>query len=139
MTGSKQRILIIDDEEDICTIFKDIITEYSGLTDYDVSYVTTAPEAFERLKQSVYDLLFVDIKLQGSTSGIDIIKECRNMRPMPKIIILSAIPQKVMEPTFKEEAIDNLIEQYLEKKDDLVPAVVSKVITRVLGKNDKIE
>ena len=136
-SNKKRKILIVDDEEDICTIFKDILLEYDEKSDYEVDYATTAKEALEYLKNKPYDLMFVDIKLKGTASGIDIIKECRELHPMPKIVVVSAIPEKAMQPTFREQGISGLIEKYLEKKDDLLPEVIVRTINNIFNKSEE--
>lgn len=135
--SKKRKILIVDDEEDICTIFKDILLEYDEKSDYEVDYATTAKEALEYLKSKPYDLMFVDIKLKGTASGIDIIKECRELHSMPKIVVVSAIPEKAMQPTFRERGISGLIEKYLEKKDDLLPEVIVRTINNIFNKSEE--
>lgn len=129
----KEKILIIDDEIDICQIFKDLL-EFEEPQDYEVDYVTTAEEAFERLKSNQYRIAFVDIKLSGTVSGIDIIKSCRRLDQRPTIVVISAIPERMLEPVFEKEAIRDLVYGFYEKTDSLTPDVLDKLIHRLLNR-----
>ncbi len=131
-----KKILIIDDEEDICVIFRDILLEYDEVSQYEIDYATTAKEALEYLGAKPYDLLCVDIKLKGTASGIDIIRECKKLRPVPKIIVISAVPEKAMQAAFQEKEISGTVSKYLEKKDELLPEVIVRTIHEVFNKSE---
>lgn len=139
MAGDQKirKILIVDDEEDICTIFKDILMEYSDRSGYHVDYATSAKAAYAFLNSQDYDLIFVDIKLKGSINGLDIIKECEKLVRRPKILIISAMPHKLMDEAIREKGIERLVEKYLEKKDDLLPEKVIRVINNIFDKYDE--
>ncbi|MDD5216933.1 MAG: response regulator [Candidatus Omnitrophica bacterium] len=126
----QNRILIIDDEPDICQVFKELI-EFEDGGNFEVDYVTTAAEAFEKLDRQTYGILFVDIKLGGTISGIDIIKHARGLQPRPVMIVISAIPGKALQPVFEKEGVKDLIHACYEKTDSLTPDVILKIISQV--------
>lgn len=126
-----KKILIVDDEVDICQVFKDLI-EFDDARDYSADYATTAEEAYAKLAAGQYVLLFVDIKLSGTVSGIDIIKYTRGMQPRPVVIVISAIPGKALQPIFEKEGVKDLIHAYYEKTDSLTPDVILKIIRHLV-------
>jgi len=124
-------ILIIDDEVEICLNLKDVL----GFEGYDADYAITAKETFQKIEQKVYDLLLVDIKLEGRISGIDIIKSFRDKRERPKIIVISAIPLDGLEPSFQLGGITTLIDGYLDKPTCSDPEKFMAVVRRALGQH----
>ncbi len=108
---SKPDILVIDDEPEICLNIKAMF-EY---VDYEADYATTAKEAFQKMAERAYDLILVDIKLEGRVSGIEIIKSFREKARRPKIIVITAIPPEALNPTFEREGITSLIDGFIDK------------------------
>jgi len=129
MTLTTPNILIIDDEEEICLNLREVL----GFEGCDADYAVTAKNAFQKLEQKGYDLLLVDIKLEGRISGIDIIKSFRNKQERPKIIVISAIPLDGLEPSFQQEGARSLIDGYLDKPTCSNPDKLMAVVRRVLG------
>ena len=116
MSNKRRKILIVDDEIDICTALKDAL-EFEGY----VTDVATTPKQALQLLEGPYDLLLIDIRLCGGMSGIDIIKHCRNLPKRPKIIVISATPKKALQPIFEQEGISDLMLAIWEKPDDVMP------------------
>ena len=108
-----KHILIIDDEIDIGIGLKAQF-EFEGF-EGEIDLASTAQEAFQRLSKQSYQALIIDIKLSGSISGIDIIKECKKHKERPKIIVLSATPRMGLIPVFKEEGISDDVNSIFEK------------------------
>jgi len=69
-------ILIVDDEEDLCTTLKDIFVEKG----YRVETVGSGREAIERVKEEFFNLAFIDINLPD-IDGIEVLKRFRRERP----------------------------------------------------------
>ena len=117
MENKGQKILIVDDEADVCTVVKDAL-EYEG---YATDVATTPNQALQFLDTMTYDLILIDIRLCGGMSGIDIIKHCRNIPKCPKIIVISATPKKALQPVFEQEGIAGLLLAIWEKPADVMP------------------
>ena len=83
MTDSKPKILIVDNEIEICNLFKDFF-EFIG---YDSVYETDGRKVLRDLEQYDYDLLFVDLKLE-TVSGIDILKKSKQVHPFSEVIVV---------------------------------------------------
>lgn len=124
---SSPRILIIDDEVEICLNIKEMFS----FENYEADYATTAREAFRKIEQKGFDLLLVDIKLEGRISGIDIIKSFNNKVNRPKIIVISAIPRDALEPSF-QDGIMRLMDGYLDKPSCSDPDKLMRMVKRVM-------
>ncbi len=125
---TKDKILVIDDESEICLNIKAMF-EYE---DYEADYVTTAKEAFQKMEETEYSLILVDIKLQGRVSGIEIIKSFREKEKRPKIIVITAVPPDALNPTFEKEGIVNLIDGFIDKPSCGNPEKLMGLARRVL-------
>lgn len=124
----RDRILIVDDEKDVCMVLKENL-EYEG---YEVLTALTGEQALQRMRERAVSLVLVDLRLQGEVSGIQLIKESRDLSPRPKIVVISASQRKALEPIFKEEGVTDLIETVLEKPSDLTPEKVAETVNRIL-------
>lgn len=127
MNGAK--ILIIDDEIEICLNMKDMF----GYENISADYATTAKEAFQKIERNGYWLLLVDIKLEGRVSGIDIIKSFRGKENRPKIIVISAVPLGSLDSIFRKEEIADLMDGYLDKPSCSDPNKLMHMAKRVMG------
>lgn len=121
-------ILIIDDEREICLNIKAMF-EYE---DYEADYATTAKEAFQKMDETEYSLILVDIKLEGRVSGIEIIKSFREKEKRPKIIVITAIPPEALNPTFEREGVTTLIDGFIDKPSCANPEKLVGLAKRVL-------
>lgn len=124
----QKRILVVDDEADICTYLKDTL-EYES---HKVDVAKTGDEAIEKLDQSSYDAVLIDIRLETQTSGVDVIKRCRELPSQPSIIVISATPERLLRPIFDQEGISAAIETVLEKPADIKPDIIVRHVNTVL-------
>lgn len=81
------RILIIDDDEDDFIITSDYIRAIVG-NKFVIDWCNTYSAAVKHLKNSDYDLYFVDYRL-GAKSGVDFLKEAANLHFEEPIILLT--------------------------------------------------
>jgi len=82
---AKKRILIIDDEEDICEIMK-LNLESTG--EFTVDTSKTGEEGVEMAKMSSYDLVITDFYMPGMDGG-EVIDELRAVRPDMPVLLFS--------------------------------------------------
>lgn len=80
----KERILIIDDEMNICTSLKFALEDK-----YNVDYTTNPREGIKRLIMESYDLVLLDLKL-GNVDGINILQDIKNIDDSIQVIIMTA-------------------------------------------------
>ena len=128
-----EKILVVDDEKDICDLVKETL-EYEG---YSVTAASSGEEARRYLEGTPYHMIIVDIRLGGSVSGVDIIRDCSDMSERPVILVISATPERLLGPLFIEEGISGFIERVLEKPADLNPERIVGAVRKWLQKNKK--
>ncbi|MGE4357706.1 MAG: sensor histidine kinase [Candidatus Omnitrophota bacterium] len=87
MSVEKRRILVVDDEENMCSALFDVL-EGEGFV---VSTASDKDEALRLLKNIEFDLLLLDIRLKGS-SGIDLISTVKEIKPDIAVIIITGYP-----------------------------------------------
>lgn len=100
---TKARILIVDDEAEICEHLNNFISrKFYCRTEIALS----GSEALEKLKKDKFDLMILDIKMPG-LSGIDVIKEAVKFTPETKILAISAYDShEVAGQVLKAGAVD---------------------------------
>ncbi|MFH1612518.1 MAG: sigma-54 dependent transcriptional regulator [bacterium] len=80
----KANILVIDDEINICSSLKGILSDAG----YQVEISRNGIEALEIIRNSVFDLVLLDIFMYG-IDGIETLKEIKSIDPKLPIIIIS--------------------------------------------------
>lgn len=69
---SKKRILIVDDEQQICQLVKDILEENG----YTATMANSTDEAFQKIKMTLPDMILLDVRLP-TIGGLEF---CRQIR-----------------------------------------------------------
>lgn len=83
-----ERILVIDDEEIICNLLKDTLTDEG----YQVETVTDSKEGLEKiLRGEPFDILITDIRMPKK-DGMQILKEAKSRMPDMIVIIITGYP-----------------------------------------------
>ena len=88
---SKLKIMIVDDEVDICNLFRDAL-QVAG---YNVRAFTNPTEAFEdfRLHNEEYGVIITDIRMP-EMSGIELIKRVNQINKNVKVFLMTAFELK---------------------------------------------
>lgn len=79
------RILVVDDDKDMCLLISEILQEES----YEVNISYNGEDALSKIKENSYDLVILDYKLFG-ISGLVVLKKARQVKPSIKVIMISA-------------------------------------------------
>ncbi len=105
MDAGQNRILIVDDEQNILALFRRIL-EKKG---YDVHCASTGEEALEKLETDLFDVVVSDLKMPGM-SGLDLLSKGKALNPTMPFIMLTAFGtvHSAVE-AMKEGAYDYLI------------------------------
>ncbi len=84
------KVLIVDDDVEICDTFSDILT-HAG---HDVHVARSGTEAFRALRRVVPDVVLLDMNLPG-VSGVELLSYIRHIRRLAhaRIIIVSGHPE----------------------------------------------
>lgn len=84
MAMNKYRILIVDDEPSIRTVLENIL----HLSGYEVESVSSGQEALQRVAQSPYDLLLLDLRMKP-VDGMEVLNFIHEHYPDIVVIILT--------------------------------------------------
>ena len=125
-----KKILIIEDEPDICEELKRWLERENG---YEVDVAAHEQEAMALLAKSRYDLLLVDILLQGFYGGADVIAHFKNRPDRPKIFIITAVISYELERLLREKGITHVVDKILKKPDDAMPDKVIPAVKEAIG------
>ena len=82
----KHRILIVDDERDMLTLLKRIITEKN---EHDVIVQHNPQKAVEIIEQEPFDLVITDLKMP-KMDGIALLEEAKRIQPSAAVIMMTA-------------------------------------------------
>lgn len=117
-TGNK-KILIVDDEGDICFLLKNALKG----TAYHADHVNTLAQAEIFMKEEMPAVLFLDNRLPDGW-GINSIRNIKSEYPSIKIIVITAGSSSID----KKRALDNGANMFIEKpftKQQILDAVNS--------------
>ncbi len=81
---SQPQILIIDDEADVCTFFRRLLTRKG----YGVVTAGNEPEAMRALEQGSFSVAMVDLKLPD-TDGLTLLQMIKSRQPACEVIIMT--------------------------------------------------
>jgi DNA-binding NtrC family response regulator len=127
----KKRILIVDDEPDICSLFKMILEQNNELT---VHSFTDPLLALRNFKDNFYDLLIVDIKMP-EMDGLDFYREIKKIDNKVKLCFITA-SEKYYEQ-FRKEICDPLLgESYFIQKPIANEDLLKLVNTMIKDKDN---
>lgn len=85
--GTSADILVIDDDETICSLFKDTL-EVAG---HKVTTVSESSKGLELVKDREYDLVFLDLKMPGM-DGSELFRQIRVAKPKLPVTIITGYP-----------------------------------------------
>lgn len=81
------KILIVDDEKDICEEFKDILQEEG----HEVEVALNGPEGLQKVAQGGFDLVFLDV-LMPRMEGREVFEKIKKICNVPVAIMSGYIP-----------------------------------------------
>lgn len=125
----KYKILIVDDDEDLSMIIRDMFDDYG----YESGHASDAEEAYSMLGDTKFDLIILDINLSDE-SGFDILKEIRKTSNIP-VIFASARTNEDDRITGFDIGGDDYIPKPYSLKELLVR--VNAALRRTYGKEQE--
>jgi DNA-binding response OmpR family regulator len=117
MVTQRPSFLIVDDEQAICNLLCDVITEQG----YACEAVNSASEALAVLKERSFDVALLDIKMPG-LSGMELLEIIRRTYPTISAVMTTA----VSDANTAVEAMKNGASDYIVK-----PFTVDEIRNRV--------
>jgi len=116
-TAVPPRILVVDDEESIRYTFRLFLSEEG----YTVSVAADCDAGIALMREQDFDLIFADIILPGR-SGIDLLKEAREILPNALVIMITGAPSvETAAESLRIGAFDYIIKPI--RQDTLLKAV----------------
>jgi two-component system invasion response regulator UvrY len=119
-----RRVLLVDDHPVIRQGIRRILT--NAFTDLDVAEAETGEQAVALCETGVWDLVVLDLSLPGR-SGLEVIRDVRQVQPQAPIIVVSVHPPH----QFERRALSVGAAAYLEKS--AAPEEMVKAVTDVLA------
>lgn len=135
MKNRKVRILVVDDDENICSTMK----LFLELSNYDVDVANTGKEAIKKSKVEVYDVALLDIRLPD-IEGTKLLTALRETTPKMIKIMVTGFPtfenaiealklgadDYVMKPINPEELV-KIVENKLEERKEAEMMTENKI------------
>ena len=115
------KLLVVDDEANIRLLYSEELKDEG----YEVVTAGTIPEALEKLREGVFDLAVLDIKLKNE-SGIELLQQLVKERHDMPVILCSAFS------CYKDDFSAWLADGYVVKSGDLTE--LKNEIAKVLAK-----
>lgn len=78
-------ILVVDDETD----FLETIVKRFQKRNIDTVGVTSGEKALELMKERMFDVVLLDIKMPGGMDGIQTLREMKRIQPLTEVILLT--------------------------------------------------
>ncbi|GBD87467.1 transcriptional regulatory protein YycF [bacterium BMS3Abin03] len=110
----KKKILVVEDNSETQLIIKVNLRD-----DYDVEIVDNANDALELLKKKHFDLVILDVNLQGEEDGKAVLEKIRgelNLGTLP-VIVTTAYDLKEEDKNILMKISNAYIEKPLEKEN----------------------
>ncbi|MFH1416263.1 MAG: response regulator [Elusimicrobiota bacterium] len=125
----KSRILIIDDDKDVCKVLKKNLSEEG----YDVSAVFSGSDGIDSVSRKRFELLILDMKLPDM-HGTKVLEKISEIDPSIAVIVLTGYPDiDSAVKTLKSQAVD-----YIQKpfKISELKAIVQKELLMVSARKE---
>ena len=121
-SSHSQKILVVDDEQDIVFTLKTILTE-AGFT---VDAFTNPSVAFEMFRPEKYELIILDIRMPG-LNGFELYMKLFEQDKSIKVLFLTAVNEFSMYAKFKNSVSPMSGKRYYLQK----PVDLTKLLQRV--------
>src|SRR3990172_2069970 len=86
----KAKILVVDDEKDICMALNIILTKEG----YSVKEAYNGEQALELIKRENFDIIMTDIKME-KMDGFEVLKQARQISPESSVVMMTAFASVV--------------------------------------------
>lgn len=111
-----RRVLIVDDEENILTLYKYMLTKEG----YDVAIAKDGNEAIQVAQQFDPEIVLLDVMMPG-VNGLDVLHELKRSNPSLPVILHSAFSN------IRENFDSVIADAFLEKSSSSPSKVLAKI------------
>lgn len=119
------RILIVDDEENVRGIIKEVLTEVG----HEVTEASSAEEALDLFTKNLYPLVITDIRM-GEMSGLDLTRKINNIREETLIIVITSYASTDSAVMALREGVFDYLKKPFDDLDQITE-VVYKAIEKI--------
>lgn len=88
MTTRMFKALLVDDEESILRLFRNILER----DEFSITTANSATQACALIRDNAYDIVVTDLKMETSAAGFEVVRAAHISRPRPVIVLLTAFP-----------------------------------------------
>jgi len=127
IANGTERILVVDDEEQILAMVKQMLSRFG----YHVETCNSSREALNlfRFNPHKFDLIITDMTMPKMT-GFELSKKIKSIKPLIPIILCTGFSEGITKEELKTAGIDGLIMKPVVRKD------LVKMIRDILDNND---
>lgn len=93
---SKRTVLVVDDEPDMLDCIAEVLGER-----FELSLARDGLEALQKLRETSFDAVVLDLKMDCEPDGFDILRYLARQQPQARVLIASGLP-----------SLDRIAEQY---------------------------
>ena len=116
MNKRKLKLLVVDDEIDICNFVKSFF-EVRG---FSVAVALNGDEAMARFLEEVPDIVLLDMKMRRHNEGLEYLARIKSEWPEVKVIMVTAVDETRSTETAKRLGADDYVTkplalEYLEE------------------------
>ncbi len=112
VVAERGRVLVVDDDEAICSLLADILTRSA----FDVSTAVDAEAAWQRMSSGDIDLVISDVRMPGK-SGTELMRMINERYPLVPVILMTGMPDvEAAVECIKDGAFDYLVKPIDVKK-----------------------
>jgi len=126
---TKNRILIVEDENDIREIYVEVLTQAG----YKLDEAADGETGMQKIKEGNWDILLLDIMLPGR-DGLKILKDMKDspaLKKGPIIALTNLNSENIIQDAFSSGSDGYLI------KSEITPDKIVDEVAKVLGKEQK--
>lgn len=91
-----RRLLVVDDDAEICEVLADMLGEFG----FELDCVASDRDAFARLSSEAYDGLVLDVNLGPGVTGFDVARFARSLRADLPVVFVSGEASRASFKTF---------------------------------------
>ena len=121
----KKRILIIDDDADMCTLLSRLLIKHG----YETDTAHSGKKGIEKFKAGVFDIVLCDYRLGDKKDGKDVLVEIKQLNPATIVLIITGYSDiKLAVDVIKAGAYDYIIKP-------LLPEEVLNILSNAINQN----
>lgn len=128
----KMRVLLVEDDEGICEFLNTTLSKH-----YVVDIARDGIEGKERIKNTEYDAIVLDVMLPG-ISGEELFQLAKSHRPGTAIVVITAYDTQEREFAFKFDDVDAYLKKPFDSNRDFRIALIEAILKKHKSVNARL-